>query len=86
VGVVGIYDPSKEFQLVQAYVVEKAFSKVSEQEICQWMEKECSATAQLTAGVEFLDELPRNEVGEEYPPRIETQDRNHKLTRLAKGG
>ena len=62
VGVVGIYEPEKEFQIVRAYVVKRSDAKVSAEDICRWMEKESSPTAHLTAGVEFLDRLPRNEV------------------------
>ncbi|KAK4986478.1 putative NRPS-like protein biosynthetic cluster [Elasticomyces elasticus] len=62
-GVVGIYEPSRELQLVRAYIVKRPSSTVSEDEICAWMERESATTAHLTAGVEFLDELPRNNGG-----------------------
>jgi len=61
-GVVGIYEPSKELQLVRAYVVKRPESNVSEQDICNWMEHESAETSHLTAGVEFLETLPRNSV------------------------
>lgn len=62
VGVVGIYEASQELQLVRAYVVKRPRATTSEEDICRWMEKETSETSHLTAGVEFLKELPRNEV------------------------
>ena len=60
--VVGIYDPSKELQLVRGYIVKKPDSKLSEEGLCEWMRKEAAETSHLTAGVEFVSELPRNTV------------------------
>ena len=64
-GVVGIFDPLKQYQLVRAYVVRNPGTDASEKEICEWMEGQSAATAHLTAGVEFVDELPRNSVRRE---------------------
>ena len=58
VGVVGIYEPAKEFQVIRAYVVKRQMANISEEDICQWMKKESSQTAHLTTDVEFLESSP----------------------------
>ena len=62
-GVIGIYQPEEELQLVRAYVVTRPGSSVTEESIRVWMERESADTAHLTGGVEFMDELPRNDAG-----------------------
>ncbi len=62
VGVVGIYDPAQELQRVRAYIVKRPNTNPLEEDICSWMERESADTAHLTAGVEFLEQLPRNTV------------------------
>ncbi len=62
VGVVGVYEPSREYQLVRAYVVKHASATVSEADVTAWMQRESAATAHLTGGVVFVEELPRNSV------------------------
>ncbi len=51
---------------MRAYVVKRPSAATSEEDICQWMEKESSETSHLTAGVEFIEHLPRNEVSEQF--------------------
>lgn len=62
-GVVGIYEPDLGLQLVRAYIVKAHGSAMTADDICQWMQDECASTAHLTAGAEFLSELPRHEGG-----------------------
>ncbi|KAL9107060.1 MAG: hypothetical protein Q9227_008006 [Pyrenula ochraceoflavens] len=61
-GVIGIDSPTEGLQRVRGYLVRRPGSTISETDICAWMERESAKTAHLTAGVEFLDELPRNKV------------------------
>lgn len=62
-GVIGIYEPKEELQLVRAYLVRRVGSAVTERGIQAWMERESASTAHLTAGAVFVDELPRNASG-----------------------
>ena len=45
-------------------MVRRPGTNASEDDICEWMEGQSAATAHLTAGVEFVDELPRNAVSD----------------------
>ena len=37
--VAGIYDPSKELQLVRGYVVKNSNAELSEEDVCEWVRK-----------------------------------------------
>ena len=62
-GVIGIYQPSEELQLVRAYVVRRPFSNITESDIVEWMQRQSANTTHITGGVEFVDTLPRNDAG-----------------------
>ncbi|KAF2239732.1 acetyl-CoA synthetase-like protein [Viridothelium virens] len=62
-GVIGIYQPSEELQLVRAYVVRRPDSDVTGRDLETWLERQSANTCYLTGGVEFIDQLPRNEAG-----------------------
>ena len=62
--VIGIDYPTEGLQRVRAYLVRRPGTNPSEKAICDWMKLESASTAHLTAGAEFLEELPRNEVGQ----------------------
>jgi acyl-CoA synthetase (AMP-forming)/AMP-acid ligase II len=63
VGVIGIYQADEELQRVRAYVVKRPGTVESEKDLTEWMQRQSANTAHLTAGVEFVDSIPRNNDG-----------------------
>jgi len=50
-------------ELPRAYIVLKADSKTTEQEIAKWMETQVVRYKRLTGGVVFVDAIPKNPSG-----------------------
>lgn len=72
--VVGVNDPdAPNYELPRAYVVRKS-TNLSEKNVTCFIKEHLSETKWLTAGVKFVDVLPRSGLGKVQRPLLLAED------------
>lgn len=82
VGVPAPEDPGTDWP--RAYVIATDRSKLSEDEVKDWVKERLAPYKQLRGGVAFVDEIPKNAIGKML--RRELRDRAKRELGLEKGG